>query len=181
MKITKYISKILNSFRLIGKFRHKYRVKSSKKVIKTIKEIMEDKNNGGRAISYLRKINPYVFEEVILTAIEESNVRVVRNKQYSNDGGIDGRISTKVGKILIQCKRYKSYINNKDVIELVEKVEENKCAYGVFAHTGKTGGKAKSTAIKSEKILYLSGSNLISLITGENHILEILYKRFPYS
>lgn len=181
MKFTKLLSKLLNSFRLYGKFKHKYRIRTSKKVIKTIKVIMEDKNNGGRALGYLRKINPYVFEEVILSAIEESNVRVIRNKQYSNDGGIDGKISTKVGKILIQCKRYKSYINNKDVKELIEKVEEHKCSYGIFAHTGKTGDKAKTTAVRSEKILYISGSNLISLITGDKQVLELLYKRFPYN
>lgn len=179
MNFTKYLSKFINSFRLWGKFRHKYRIRQSKKIIQRIKEISVDENSGGRVIGYLRKINPYVFEETILTCIENSNIKVTRNKQYSNDGGIDGKISTKYGKILIQCKRYKGYINNKDVAEFAKKIDEYKCSYGIFVHTGKTGDKAKTTALRSEKIIYVSGSNLTNLITGQYTIMNQLAKRLP--
>lgn len=174
MELTKLISKFLNSIRLFGKIRHKNRIRTSKKVIKKVKEISNEPNSGGRIIGYLRKINPYVFEEVILTAIENSNIRITRNKQYSNDGGIDGKFTTKHGKVLIQCKRYKSYINNKDVIEFIQKIEEHKCSYGIFAHTGKTGDKAKNTAVKSEKVIYVSGSYLNKIITGEVSVMELI-------
>lgn len=177
MKFNLIISKIVNHFRLLGKIRHKYRVRCAKKVLKKLKIIASEPDSGGRIIGYLRKINPYVFEELILTAIENSNVRVLRNKQYSNDGGVDGKFTTKHGKILIQCKRYKSYINNKDVIEFSRKIIEHKCKFGVFVHTGKTGDKAKNSAKVSNNVFYISGSNLVKIITGETQIVEYLDKK----
>lgn len=41
---------------------------------------------------YLRKINPYVFEELLLLALERQGLTVVRNASYSGDGGTDGQV-----------------------------------------------------------------------------------------
>lgn len=177
MNITKWLSKIINRISLIGKWTHLYRIRQAKKVLLKLKEISKIPNSGGRIISYLRKINPYVFEELMLTVIENSNIRVIRSKSYSGDGGIDGMFKLKEGRVLVQAKRYKSYINNKHVQEFASVVKENKYLYGIFVHTGKTGDKAKQTIKVDKNIVFISGDLLIKLILGEIHIGEHLRKK----
>jgi len=41
------------------------------------------------SIAYLRKIDPYVFEELLLEALLSKGFKITRNKRYSGDGGID--------------------------------------------------------------------------------------------
>lgn len=41
-------------------------------------------------ISWLRKMNPYVFEEMLLTALSRQGLRIQRNARYSGDGGAMG-------------------------------------------------------------------------------------------
>lgn len=186
MDLTKYISRLLNRLSLIGKWMHLYRVKKARKVIKKLKEIAKEPNSNGKIIVYLRKIDPFVFEELILTVIEDGNVQVVRNKRYTGDGGIDGMFKVPRGKVLIQCKRYKSYINNKDVIELCQKVRNDKHHFGIFVHTGKTGNKAKQTIQVEKNIIFISGSVLVDIVIGrlniknhlENKIKDIESKGF---
>lgn len=180
MNIIKYISKFLNRIKLIGKWRHLYHIRKAKQVIKKLKEIAKTPNYEGKIISYLRKINPYVFEEMILTVIEENNIRVFRNTRYSGDGGIDGIFKIKQGKVLIQCKRYKNYINAKDVQELTNKVKEEKHFMGIFVHTGKTGDKSKNIALNEKNIVFLSGSNLVNIIIGKENIKKYLFNKISY-
>jgi restriction system protein len=177
MKIIKYISKILNRISLIGKFVHLYRIKKAKQILKKIKEINAIPNNGGRVINYLRKINPYVFEELVLSVIENSNVRVIRNKSYSNDGGIDGIFKLSKGKVLVQCKRYKSYINPKDVMQLSQTVKEQKYYFGIFVHTGKTGEKSKDNIKIENNTMIISGSLLINFLVGNSKIIDLIEKK----
>lgn len=182
MQFTKWFSKLINRISLIGKIRHLYRIKAARRVLNKLKKIKsigdkKNENNGGQIISYLRKINPYVFEELILTVIEDSNVRIIRNKRYSGDGGIDGIFKLKNNKILIQCKRYKGHINNKDVMDLCNKVNLSKFDSGIFVHTGKTGDKARNTMNINNNIVFISGSVLIDLIIGTITIEEHLHKK----
>jgi restriction system protein len=170
MNIIKYLSRFLNRISLIGKLSHLYRIKKARNVLNKLKEISKLPNNNGKIIVYLRKINPFVFEELILTVIEDSNLRVIRNRRYTGDGGIDGIFKLRTGKVLIQCKRYSSYINNKDVMELSTKVKNDKYHLGIFVHTGKTGDKAKETIKIENNIIFISGSVLIDLILGKLHI-----------
>ena len=46
----------------------------------------------GQRLTYLRKISPYVFEELLLSAFERQGLAVVRNASYSVDGGLDGQV-----------------------------------------------------------------------------------------
>ena len=57
-------------------------------------------------MKYLRKINPYVFEELLLLAFERRGMRVIRNSRYSGDGGLDGQVLIDGERWLIQAKRY---------------------------------------------------------------------------
>jgi restriction system protein len=60
----------------------------------------------GQRLTYLRKISPYVFEELLLSAFERQGLSVVRNASYSGDGGLDGQVIIDGEHWLIQAKRY---------------------------------------------------------------------------
>lgn len=159
---------------MIGKWRHLYQIRQAKKILNKIKEISLTNNYQGKIINYLRKINPYVFEEMILTVIENSNIRIYRNKKYSGDGGIDGKFKIKQGKVIIQCKRYKSFINTKDVIELSNKVKNDKYYLGIFVHTGKTNDASKQIMRNEKNIIFLSGDKLINFLINKENIKDII-------
>lgn len=143
--------------------RHRHNRKKSKKLLKKLNTFDSD----GAIINYLRKINPYVFEELILDSFESMNWKVIRNKRYSGDGGIDGIvISPKQEKFLIQAKRYKSYVNFQHFKEFEFKCFDDKTVSGgFFIHTGKTGKSIKT--LKNPHVQTISGNKLINLIKGE--------------
>lgn len=181
MQIRKFFSKFINRIRLFGKLSHLYRIRKAKQVLKKLKEIAANPDSNGRIIMYLRKINPFVFEELILNVIEDSNLAIIRNRRYTGDGGIDGIFKVKSGKVLIQCKRYGSYINNADVKDLCTKVKDGKYHFGIFVHTGKTGDKAKATMKVENNIIFISGSVLIDLILGKLHIEKHINNKIAYN
>lgn len=171
------LSKVFNFFRLFGKIRHKIRIKKAKKISKKLLEIKRN-NNNYKAISfgYLRKINPFVFEELVLSSIENQGKIIKRNKSYSKDGGLDGIFyDKKYGKILVQSKRYKSYISKKHVEEFLNIVNKNNYK-GVFIHTGKTGKYTK--VLEDNNVCFISGENLIDIINNDRSIDSILNRKF---
>lgn len=175
--MNKIISKMFNFFRLFGKIRHNIRIKKAKRVSKKLLEIKKI-NQNYKAISfgYLRKINCFVFEELILSSIEKQGKIIKRNKSYSNDGGLDGIFyDKKYGKILIQSKRYKSYINKKHVEEFLQIVKKNNYK-GIFVHTGKTGKYTK--LLEDKNVCFVSGEYLIDIINNDRTIDSILNKKF---
>jgi restriction system protein len=161
----------------MGKIKHLYHIRQAKKIIKKLKIISKEPGNGGKIMNYLRKINPYIFEELILTAIEDSNVRIIRNTRYSGDGGVDGIFKTKKGNVLIQCKRYSSYISHWDVEKLCTSVKKDNYYMGIFVHTGKTGGKSKDVMKLEGNILFISGSTLIDVVLGKINIVKYIENR----
>lgn len=174
----KIISKIFNFFRLFGKIRHNRRIKKAKQISKKLLEIKKNNNDNYKAISfsYLRKINPFVFEELILSSIEKQGKIIKRNKSYSNDGGLDGIFyDKKYGKILIQSKRYKSYITKRHVEEFLKIVKKNNYK-GIFVHTGKTGKYTK--LLEDKNVCFVSGEYLIDIINNDRTIDSILNKKF---
>lgn len=174
MSFTKYFSKLINRIRLMGKWVHLYRIQKGKSVLKKIRQIAKEPDSNGRIIAYLRKIDPYVFEEMMLSVIEDSNIRVYRNLQYSGDGGIDGIFKLPKGKVLVQCKRYSNYINHNDVTKLSSKVKKGKYYLGLFVHTGKTGQQSKRATGEHSNVIFLSGSALVEVLTGKEHIHEYI-------
>ena len=72
-------------------------------------------NTPQEQITHLRGVNPFVFEEMILTAIKKRGHKIKRNKRYTNDGGIDGQATIRGIDYLIQAKRYKNHINPRHV------------------------------------------------------------------
>lgn len=167
MKYTKIVSKIFNYFKLLHNRRHRWKVKKSRALLQTIKNISSQENGSARALGYLRKIDPYLFEELILTVFEESNIRVYRNKSYSGDGGLDGIVKISGKKYCIQCKRYQHHINKKDVEKLILDARLGGFSGGLFFHTGKTGPGSKELFKDNlNGVRFISGSSLIGFISS---------------
>jgi len=128
--------------------------------ITALKGISSDQKKFG----LLRRANCYVFEEISLSAFEALGYSVIRGDRYSGDGGIDGKVVIKGKTVLIQAKKYKSYISAKHVLEFSNICRKHK-AKGIFIHTGKTGSKSwKSTG---HNVDIVSGKRMLKLLCGK--------------
>ena len=148
---------------------HIWRRKSADKTLKKIKSFKFP----GQIFSYLRKVDPFVVEEIILNSIEHrQDIEVIRNDKYTGDGGIDGRFNLTVRVdakevqrlYLIQVKRYNSYINVKDLNKFNKQIVEENAYAGLFVHTGKSGKAVYKELTTSGKIKLVSGKRLIDLL-----------------
>lgn len=59
--------------------RHRRYRETAQRVLGRLPALSSD----GARLSYLRKINPYVFEELLLLALEKQGLEVIRNRSYS--------------------------------------------------------------------------------------------------
>jgi len=126
--------------------------------------------NAAQKLSYLRKIDPYVFEELVLMSFREAGYAITRNRRYSGDGGVDGRMKKDGVRWFIQCKRYGGYICARHVDEF-SAVCERAGVHGVFVHTGKTGGASKEVSRQDENITIVSGGRLLWLVVEGKDVL----------
>lgn len=138
------------------KSKHKIYTKQSKKEFKKI-ALMPPATK----IAYLRTINPYVFEELILTALEQHGYRIARGTKYSGDGGIDGHVRIDGKWCLIQAKRYSNHVKADHIYEF-DKVCRIHKTRGFFIHTGKTSKRlnllTNSKIVSGDKMLRLFSS-----------------------
>ena len=111
---------------------------------------------------YLRNLDAFVFEEMVLTSLKRKGYIIVRNEGYTGDGGIDGRAYLNGEHYLIQSKRYSGSIHSKDVEELGVICRRRK-GKGLFVHTGKTGATARELASK-HGVIIISGTKLLELL-----------------
>jgi restriction system protein len=139
--------------------RHKFKIKMASKALDKLREI----NSPAMQFSYIRKIDPYVFEEMILTALSRRGHRITRSRSYSGDGGVDGEVVINGNRVLIQAKRYSGYIKSVHV-EHFHKLCEKEKNDGLFVHSGKTGKKAKESSRKN-LVEIVSGRKLLMLLT----------------
>jgi restriction system protein len=146
-----------------SKVPHQWRIRKAYKVLARLRE-MEQKGRGYQ-FGFLRSayVDPYTFEETILTSFLKRKVRIQRNRRYSGDGGIDGRIWVGGQLVLIQAKRYSNHINPKHVVEFDSLCNRHK-AFGVFIHTGRTGEGSKEAL--TARLDIVSGDRLINLLMG---------------
>lgn len=115
------------------------------------------------AVKYLRTVPPFVFEELTLDAFERNGYRAVRNKRYTADGGIDGRLRKRGRRYLVQCKRYKGYISAADV-EDFGTLCRDRGVRGFFVHTGKAGSKSLETG-RNFNVKLIDGPTLVLMLT----------------
>jgi restriction system protein len=148
--------------KLTKKNKHSQFIKKGKQILKTINKL----EHSGQKINYLKKINPYVFEELLLSAFKNKGFKIKRNKKYSGDGGIDGKVYNDQGLFLIQAKRYKDYIRKNQIDEFKIAIIKNMAIGGYFIHTGKTSPELMSYS-KDREIEIISGNKLIDLLNNK--------------
>ena len=141
------------------KFSPRYRVAIANKTIKRLRKL---NLSNPETLSYLRKIDPFVFEEMLLTLLKEKGYKIKRNKRYTGDGGSDGQVWLKGTHYHVQAKRYKSHISKQHMVEFIELTKREK-SKGLFIHTGRTG-KATKILADEHKIEIVSGDSLCKLI-----------------
>ena len=156
-------------FLLTGRssLRHQQKRRLAVKVYKRLIDIAP----GAARMVYLRKVDPYAFEELILDALQRRGHKIVRNVRYTGDGGIDGRFFYNGHQFLIQAKRYSGHINSRHV-QVLEELCRSQDSYGLFVHTGRTGRQSKSC--NYEKVTVVSGDLLLKLlVTSEPLRLQL--------
>ncbi|QIR16498.1 restriction endonuclease [Shewanella aestuarii] len=138
----------------------RWRIESSKSALSKLKGF----ESPAQVFAYLRRMDPFTFEELLLTSINRNSfVKIERNSKYTGDGGIDGRFYINGKLFLIQAKRYKGYVKTADIEYLHEKALELNAAGALFVHTGKTRSVAFSKYTNG-KIFIVSGHAMCTLI-----------------
>ncbi|UOY05732.1 restriction endonuclease [Muricauda sp. SCSIO 64092] len=146
------------------KNKHQKNISKGKKIIDKINSF----EYPGQKINYLKKIDPFVFEELLLSAYKNKGFRIKRNKRYTGDGGIDGIIYNKDNeKIVLQAKRYSKYINRQHVRDFENSIYKEKAVKGYFIHTGKTSPETRRM-FSSSNVELIGGNKLIELIAKVN-------------
>ena len=162
---TTWWSRLVNRVRLIGRRRHRRKVARSRTLREKIREIAGQENGFARALGYLRKIDPLAFEELILTAVEDDNVKVRRNLRYTGDGGLDGEVTHRGARVLIQAKRYGAHIKRAHVAAFASMCATYG-ALGLFVHTGRTGEGSRGAITEAGgRVVIVSGHRLVEFLT----------------
>lgn len=156
-------SRAVNAVRLAGLASHRRRVAQSRRVLRAVRSF-EGEAVAGRCFSYLRQVEPAVFEEVVLSALEDAGLFVLRNRRYTGDGGVDGRVRIAGhGWCAIQIKRYSRHIKARHVEEFGRVVQRQGYAGGLFVHTGRSGAAVYTNLALGGTIL-VSGDGLLDLV-----------------
>lgn len=149
--------------------RHAWRIRKANWVLRRLREIAEESGPAAQ-FGFLRSaaVDPFTFEEAILTALQRRKMKIRRNRRYTGDGGIDGMAWSRGKLILIQAKLYSSHITPKHVKEFAAVCKHRK-ALGLFVHSGKTGPLSKS--FRDDALDIVSGDRLLQLLVGSEMIL----------
>ena len=142
----------------------------AKRIFKTLQKI----EHAPQAMAYLKNVDAYAFEELLLDSFERRGFKVIRNKRYSHDGGIDGRVIIRGHTFLVQAKRYKEHIKPLHV-ETFHQLCTQEQTYGFFIHTGKTGPMSK--AYHHDRIAMISGETLLRFINQSTPIRMLLNEK----
>lgn len=147
------------TFRLTRRTFHRWHLKQARKTWKKLQSISGERTQQ-RRLAYLRKVNPYVFEELVLLGFRQKGLKTVRNRRYSKDGGLDGIVIENGRCIPVQSKRYTGHIKREHVEAFSLLVDRKKVPYGYFVHTGRTG--QGSNAFQFPNIRFISGEKLLA-------------------
>ena len=160
MMLLMLIGCLLKMF-LFPKRRHRWYIQRAEKVYRTVNGQAE-KFTLAQTMEYLRHINPYVFEELLLYAFKRKGFKVIHNTRYSGDGGIDGYVLMDGKRIPIQAKRYRDYVKGKHIASFSQVVKRKKAPFGFFIHTGRTGKAGYDPSYETVRII--SGNKLMDLL-----------------
>jgi len=121
----------------------------------------DDQETFARRMAYLRKLDPLVFEEMVLDAFQKKGWIVERNTRYSGDGGLDGKVFRDHHWIGIQCKRYRGAIQSAHVDLFARDLARFGFTEGYFVHTGRTPA---GTRHRQGNVMILSGRELMDFL-----------------
>ncbi|EMF4314408.1 restriction endonuclease [Salmonella enterica] len=141
--------------------RHRRYRQTAERVLTRLPQLASD----GARLNYLRRINPYVFEELLLLALENQGLKVIRNPSYSGDGGLDGQVFIAGKRWLIQARRYSRSISPQHIRDFGELLACENCC-GFFIHTGRTGRKSRDGLQTYPQVRLVSGQRLLHLLAG---------------
>lgn len=148
----------------VRKKSHRHCMKKASRVFALLKN-PEFKTSPNRLFAYVRKIDPFVFEELLLLAFKARGLKVIHNKRYTGDGGIDGIVVLPTKhRIAVQAKRYQSHINVQHLRDFAQDLKNQGCSGGFFIHSGKSGSAVYQHL--PPNIALISGENLHKLLVG---------------
>lgn len=148
---------------------HLYFRKQAAKVLVRIREIYKQDQGEARVINYLRQINPFVFEELILLVFQEQGYQTIPNKRYTGDGGVDGRLNIYGNIWPIQAKRYGKHIKKEHIEQFDRLIRKRNYVGGIFIHTGRTSKDIIAT-YRSTTLIILSGSLLVDFLCSQESL-----------
>lgn len=145
-------------------FHHRWRRRQARTMCEQLRGPDRDQP-AGLHYARLRAMDPLAFEELLLEAFERRGYRVIRNRRYTGDGGVDGEVVIDGEHWLIQAKRYRETIRPEHVRDFAMLCATRR-RRGMFIHTGRTGGMSRTVALGAEGIEIVSGQRLLALLTG---------------
>ena len=157
--------------------RHKRNQARSYLDLAKVREIVPVENPG-RVFNWLKKVDPYRFEEIILSELERRKLKIVRNESYSGDGGVDGRFYLAGELWLVQAKRYTGQIKEAHVLEF-DQVCSKHNAQGLFVHTGQTPQNLRSLKRQYGVVRIISGDELMAFFAGRPVKLALKHAAQP--
>lgn len=158
-------SQLFNAMRMRQLPEHRRRIGQSRAVLRAVRQFT-GAGYAARCLAYLRNVDPLVFEEVVLSALEDAGLFVLRNQRYSGDGGIDGKVWLPGhGWYAVQSKRYGGHVNHQHVAAFGEALCHHGLGAGLFLHTGRSGAAVYPHLTKSNVVL-VSGASLVQLVLG---------------
>lgn len=140
--------------------KHRRNVRKAGRVLQKLRGFDHD----GAVISYLRKIDPFVFEELLLSSFASRGINITRNRRYTGDGGIDGRIVVDGRVLFIQAKRYAGAVSTLHIRDFSAICSQSGVS-GLFIHTGRTPKHARGLP---RNVTLVSGSKLAALIKSSS-------------
>lgn len=164
-RLTSSVSRVLNWWRLRGHPGHHRRVAASRRLLTTLRAFSGE-GVAPRAFAYLRTVDPLLYEETVMSALEDGGAIVQRNLRYTGDGGVDGRCLLPghgVRPFAVQCKRYGSTVAPKHVADFCRVIDGKRFAGGLLVHCGRTGPLSYS-ALKGEAVHLVSGDSMLDLL-----------------
>ena len=149
---------------VIRKKSHRTRITKANRVFNRLRQ-PDFTSQPGRVFAYIRQLDPFVFEELLLIAFKSRGLRVIHNARYTGDGGIDGVVVLpNQQRFAVQAKRYQSHINAKHIHDFASDLKRHGCSGGFFIHSGKSGAGVYQQL--SSNIILISGVNLHKLLIG---------------
>lgn len=145
---------------------HQENIEITTSVLKQIRS-NPDKQELPYIIGTLRKITPYVFEELLLSCCQDQGWQIQRNNAYSGDGGVDGRTWILGEFYLIQAKCYEEYISAQHVYDFQKVIQQHEAKGGFFIHSGRTGPKSREALNQNPQIILISGQKLVNFVLGK--------------